>query len=246
MAERKGLATLALALGIFGLFSAGGLVLGSLLGLALAAVALAGGSSARGGRDVAWAAIAANVFALATLVPISVAVVAYRAAPFALFEDDDALPTPAQRSAFLEDAPVPPPPLPPPPPSTTWPAEPGGAAEAGPPSAPRATQGTSRSPGAQSDGPVRVGGEIAEPRKTRHVNPVYPKAAIQSRVQGVVLLECTISPAGKVVEVRTVKGAPLLTEAAIEAVRHWEYTPTLLNGVAVPVIMTVTVRFKLS
>ena len=38
---------------------------------------------------------------------------------------------------------------------------------------------------------------------------------------------------------------PLLDEAAIEAVRQWTYTPTLLNGVAVPVIMTVTVNFQL-
>jgi protein TonB len=61
-----------------------------------------------------------------------------------------------------------------------------------------------------------------------------------------VVLECTISPAGKVVHVKTLRGVPQLTEAAIDAVRQWEYTPTLLNGVAVPVIMTVTVTFKLS
>jgi TonB family protein len=245
MAERKGLATVALGLGILGLFSGGGLVLGSLLGLALAGLALTGASSARGARDVAWAAVAANVFALLTLVPLSLAAVAYRAAPFALFEDDDALPTPAQRSAFLDDVPVAPPP-PPPPPPTTRPAEPGAAATAGPSRAASRTEATPRPPAGQRAEAVRVGEEVAEPRKTRHVSPVYPKAAIESRVQGVVVLECTISPAGKVVAVRTLKGTPPLTEAAIEAVRHWEYTPTLLNGVAVPVIMTVTVNFKLS
>jgi protein TonB len=67
-----------------------------------------------------------------------------------------------------------------------------------------------------------------------------------ARVQGVVILECTISPQGKVVAVKTVRGVPMLDEAAIQAVRQWEYTPTLLNGVPVPVIMTVTVNFKLS
>jgi protein TonB len=94
--------------------------------------------------------------------------------------------------------------------------------------------------------PIRVGGEVREPRKTRHVNPEYPKDAIASRIQGVVILECTISPQGEVVAVKTLRGLPMLDEAAIEAVQQWEYSPTLLNGVAVPVIMTVTVNFKLS
>ncbi len=37
----------------------------------------------------------------------------------------------------------------------------------------------------------------------------------------------------------------LSSEAAVAAVRQWVYTPTVLNGVAVPVIMTVTVNFKI-
>jgi protein TonB len=36
----------------------------------------------------------------------------------------------------------------------------------------------------------------------------------------------------------------LLDQAALDAVRQWEYTPTLLNGTPVPVIMTVTVNFR--
>ena len=94
--------------------------------------------------------------------------------------------------------------------------------------------------------PVRIGGSIREPRKLKDVRPVYPPEAIQARVQGVVILECTISPTGKVVEAKPLRSIPLLTEAAVEAVKQWEYTPTELNGVPVPVIMTVTVNFKLS
>ena len=76
---------------------------------------------------------------------------------------------------------------------------------------------------------------------------MYPREAVVSRIQGVVILECTISPQGKIVAVKILRGvAPLLDESAIAAVKQWEYTPTLLNGVAVPVIMTVTVNFKLS
>jgi protein TonB len=49
-----------------------------------------------------------------------------------------------------------------------------------------------------------------------------------------------------VADVRFLCGLALLDQAAIEAVRQWVHTPTLLNGVPVPVIMTVTVNFKLS
>jgi protein TonB len=93
---------------------------------------------------------------------------------------------------------------------------------------------------------VRVGGQIKEPKKLKNIAPVYPDIAKQARVQGVVILECTISPQGKVTDVKVLRGIPLLDQAAIEAVKQWVYTPTLLNGVPVPVIMTVTVNFKLS
>jgi periplasmic protein TonB len=93
---------------------------------------------------------------------------------------------------------------------------------------------------------VRVGGQIKEPKKLRNVAPSYPDIAKQARVQGVVILECTISPQGKVSDVKVLRGIPLLDQAAIDAVKQWVYTPTLLNGVPVPVIMTVTVNFKLS
>ena len=89
-------------------------------------------------------------------------------------------------------------------------------------------------------------GKIKEPKKVHSVNPAYPDIAKQARVQGIVILECTISPQGKVTDVKVLRGIPLLDQAAIDAVKQWVYTPTLLNGVPVPVIMTVTVNFKLS
>ncbi len=105
--------------------------------------------------------------------------------------------------------------------------------------------------GGLPDGPppqqaVRVGGQIKEPKKLKHVAPAYPDIAKQARVQGVVILECTISPQGRVTGVTVLRGIPLLDQAAIDAVKLWVYTPTLLNGVPVPVIMTVTVNFKLN
>jgi protein TonB len=93
---------------------------------------------------------------------------------------------------------------------------------------------------------VRVGGNIKEPTKIKNVNPAYPDIARQARVQGIVILECTISPQGRVTDVKVLRGIPLLDQAAVDAVKQWVYTPTLLNGVPVPVIMTVTVNFKFS
>ena len=232
----KGFAITALVLGIVGLFTIGGLGVGSLVGLALAGAALTGPSS-RAGRDVAWAALAANLMALVTLFPVGAAVLAYRASPLA-FQSDDSLPVPATPTSIeeaLPEAPAPPPPPPPPARTTSPRTQPG-------PAAKRSPIGRSEAP---PSAPIRVGGEIEAPRKTRHVNPVYPRDAVAARIQGAVILECTISPQGEVVQVKTLRSVPMLDDAAIEAVRQWEYTPTLLNGVPVPVIMTVTVNFKL-
>jgi protein TonB len=93
--------------------------------------------------------------------------------------------------------------------------------------------------------PFRPGGDIRPPAKTKHVAPVYPTIARQNGVQGTVMLEAVINEAGRVRDVRVIRSIPLLDAAAIDAVRQWEFTPTLLNGQAVPVLMTVTVSFQL-
>jgi protein TonB len=92
---------------------------------------------------------------------------------------------------------------------------------------------------------VRVGGQIKQPTQLKRVNPVYPAIAQSARVQGVVIIEAVIGQSGKVQEAKVLRSIPLLDAAALDAVKQWEYTPTLLNGVAVPVIMTVTVNFTL-
>jgi len=94
--------------------------------------------------------------------------------------------------------------------------------------------------------PVRVGGTIKAPAKTKHVNPVYPPVAQSSRIQGVVILEAVIGPDGRVTGAKVLKSIPLLDQAALDAVKQWEFTPTVVNGVAVPVIMTTTVTFSLN
>ncbi|RPJ84760.1 MAG: energy transducer TonB, partial [Acidobacteria bacterium] len=93
--------------------------------------------------------------------------------------------------------------------------------------------------------PVRVGGNIKPPQKVKDVKPIYPAIAQSARVQGVVIIEATIGPNGRVQDARVLRSIPLLDQAALDAVKQWEFTPTLLNGVPVPVIMTVTVNFTL-
>jgi len=128
----------------------------------------------------------------------------------------------ASQDAFVAPPPPPPPPA---------------------PGAPRLQETVTVSDGTQA---VRVGGNVKAPGQLRKVNPVYPPDAKDARVQGVVILEAVIGTDGRVTETRILRSIPLLDQAALDAVRQWEYTPTLMNGVPVPVIMTVTVQFTLS
>jgi protein TonB len=98
----------------------------------------------------------------------------------------------------------------------------------------------------QSDAPLRVGGNVRPPSKIRDVKPLYPAIAQSARVSGVVIIEATIGPTGKVLDTKLLRSIPLLDEAALEAVRQWELTPTLLNGMPVSIVMTVTVNFALN
>jgi TonB family protein len=94
--------------------------------------------------------------------------------------------------------------------------------------------------------PIRVGGDIKPPTQTKRVTPPYPPEAQAAGVQGIVIMEATIGVDGKVTDVRVLRSIPLLDQAAMDAVRQFEYTSTIVNGVAVPVLMTVTVNFTLT
>jgi protein TonB len=93
---------------------------------------------------------------------------------------------------------------------------------------------------------VRAGLDVREPRRVKSVAPVYPVLAVDSRTEGIVILECQIDTRGRVESVAVIRGNPLLNDAAVEAVRQWVYTPTLVNGVPVPVVMSVTVTFRIA
>jgi protein TonB len=93
--------------------------------------------------------------------------------------------------------------------------------------------------------PIRVGGKIHEPRKLRDVLPVFPQIAIAAHIQGDVILDCVINAQGRVTEWTVVSGPQILVPSAVDALRQWVYTPTLLNGVPVPILLQVTVHYHL-
>lgn len=93
--------------------------------------------------------------------------------------------------------------------------------------------------------PVRPGGDVQFPKRVVYVAPVYPGIAQSARVEGTVILEAIIDETGAVTNLRVLRSISLLDAAAKEAVGKWRYSPTTLNGVRVPIVMTVTVTFTL-
>jgi periplasmic protein TonB len=98
---------------------------------------------------------------------------------------------------------------------------------------------------AKSDGPLQVGRDVKAPKKLKDVRPGFPGPAMAARVQGTVIVDITIGSDGRVQSTQLLKSVPLLDDAALEAVRQWEYAPTIVDGKAVAVLMTVTVHFSL-
>jgi len=101
-------------------------------------------------------------------------------------------------------------------------------------------------PAPEDEGPIRVGGQLKEPRKIKYVEPIYPEIARRARVAGTVILEVVVDRDGNPKSIKVLRGLSMgLTEAAIEAVKQWKWEPSTLNGKPVEVIVVVTVNFKL-
>ncbi len=93
--------------------------------------------------------------------------------------------------------------------------------------------------------PGTVSALVLQSRLVRRVDPVYPEFAKRSRIEGSVYLRITVNENGRVSRAEVIRGHPLLTQSALDAVRQWKYTPTLLHGRAVPVNGTVVIHYKL-
>lgn len=111
-----------------------------------------------------------------------------------------------------------------------------------------ASRAARKAPTADAARPIRVGGNIRVPKKEVHVAPVYPESMRVAGFSGVVPLEALIGVDGTVSSVRVLSAQvhPDFATAAVDAVRQWRFTPTLLNRVPVEVMMTVTLRFSLT
>jgi TonB family protein len=147
---------------------------------------------------------------------------------------------------------VPPPPPPPPPPAPAGEAPPTppipptvNSSEVPPPTPPPGA------PPAQPGEPpappkiIRKSGGVLAGAAIKRVSPSYPEMAKVAEVSGAVVVEITVDEEGNVIAAKALSGHPLLRDAAVDAARQWQFTPTQLQGELVKVIGTLTFNFKL-
>jgi TonB family protein len=93
--------------------------------------------------------------------------------------------------------------------------------------------------------PKPIGGHVQNAKVTKKVQPAYPATARQRGIQGMVRLSAIIGTDGRLHNIQVVSGHPMLTAAAVEAVKQWVYEPTLLNGQPVDVPTSIDLKFSL-
>jgi TonB family protein len=104
---------------------------------------------------------------------------------------------------------------------------------------------TAVAPAETPDVPVHGSSGSRPATKVKHVTPLYPAAAREANIAGIVVLEVGIGADGRVVETNVLQSVPELDQAAIDAVMQWEYVPLLVDGVPTPTTIAVTVQFSL-
>jgi protein TonB len=95
-------------------------------------------------------------------------------------------------------------------------------------------------------GPVRVSSMVVAGLLIRKTIPPYPAIARAMGIQGTVVLQATISKSGTIENLRVVSGPAVLQQAALDAVKTWQYRPYLLNKEPVEVETTVSVVFTIA
>ena len=85
-----------------------------------------------------------------------------------------------------------------------------------------------------------------EPILEHYVRPHYPDEAVEREVEGVVTVHLSISYTGHVARARIARGVAELNEAALDAARQFVFKPAIKRGFAVPVVMTMDIRFNLN
>ena len=90
---------------------------------------------------------------------------------------------------------------------------------------------------------------ITEAEVRRHlkidVPAVYPPIAKAAHIEGDVTISILIDVKGKVTSEKVLSGPSMLQQAAVDAVKQWEFTPFTTDGVEAPVTAQVSLSFKL-
>ena len=93
--------------------------------------------------------------------------------------------------------------------------------------------------------PVHVGGQITVPALVKRVEPTYPELASSAQLTGIVILEATVGTDGCVESVKVLRSRhPFLDRASVDALKQWQYSPLVLNGIKTPFVVTVTFNFS--
>ena len=96
-------------------------------------------------------------------------------------------------------------------------------------------------------GPVRIGGQLTAPALLKRVEPIYPEMASAAQLTGLVILEATVGTDGCVEGVKVLRSRhPFLDKASVDALKQWQYSPLVLNGIPTPFVLTVTFNFSVS
>ena len=96
-----------------------------------------------------------------------------------------------------------------------------------------------------SAGAKRAGQDVPVPSRKKYVAPEYPAEAAAQGIRGIVILDVEIGEDGRVESAKVTRSIPGLDEAAIAAVKLWEYEPTKLAGKPVRVQLAQSITFSL-
>ena len=91
---------------------------------------------------------------------------------------------------------------------------------------------------------VQVSSGVAQGLLVHQVTPSYPTQARQAHVQGTVVLQALIGKDGSVRNLHALSGPPMLTQAALDAVKQWRYKPYYLDGQPVEAETQINVKFN--
>jgi protein TonB len=92
---------------------------------------------------------------------------------------------------------------------------------------------------------VRVSEDDAKKLIVTRVDPAYPAVARQMHVAGKVVVDIYLDEEGKVEKAQPVNGHPILSDAAVTAVKKWKFTPYMSNGHAHKAVTALAFQFKL-